>query len=56
MQCKAFGTGKKKSAKECDECDIELTEVDRVEMDANNKMCQFNDLADNCTFFSPMTF
>ena len=51
VQCKVFGTGKKATSKfDCDQCDIELTEVYRVESDPNNKICQFNDLTDNCTF------
>lgn len=49
MQCKVFGTGKK-SKSECDQCDIELLEVYRVESDPNNKICQFNDITDNCTY------
>jgi hypothetical protein len=51
VQCKVFGTGKKSLLKsECDKCDVELTEVYRVESDPNNKICQFNDFTDNCTF------
>ena len=46
-----FGTGKKKVKKECDECDIELEKVTKLEFDPNNKQCQFNDFSDNCTFF-----
>ena len=51
VQCKVFGTGKKKASKECDECDLELIQVKRVEMDSFNKKCQFIDQTDNCTFF-----
>ena len=51
VQCKLFGTGKKMTKKDCDDCDIELQEVTRLGSDSNFKMCQFNDLNDNCTFF-----
>ncbi len=51
VQCKVFGTGKRKSKKECDECDIELEQVPRLEPNPNNKQCQFTDFNDNCTFF-----
>ena len=52
MQCKVFGTGKKKAKQDCDECvDLELIQVARVEFDSNNKKCQFIDQTDNCTFF-----
>jgi hypothetical protein len=50
VQCKIFGSGKKKNKKECDECDIELEEVSKVEYDSRNKKCQFIDQSDNCTF------
>jgi protocadherin alpha len=50
VQCKVFGTGNKKLKADCDLCDIELEPVERIEADPNNKMCQFNDLSDNCTF------
>ncbi|RNA03542.1 integrin beta-3-like, partial [Brachionus plicatilis] len=48
VQCKVFGTGKKT---DCDQCDIELEQVDRIDQDSAYKQCQFNDLSDNCTFF-----
>lgn len=51
MQCKAFGSGKRKTKKECDECDIDVMMVDKIESDSSNKICQFDDSADNCTFF-----
>ena len=52
VQCKAFGTGKRKLAKDCDECDSDLVmeRVSKISIDEKNKKCQFIDLEDNCTF------